>query len=270
MRFQDLTPGNSKKLTPLLAGKKNMNNLHPVFLISIFSLPLNGLKMKNILMIILALVIFFPNELLAQKPEKSFTVSGRVVDVNQKPVTGATIFIDKKKTSSVTNENGEYAIKVSSRAKEILVFTLIYGAVEQTIDGRTSIDFVVGGKPAENQQSKEPVPVKEARDRNVPDGVINGQDTKFINAVTIYDMIRGQVPGVEVSGTSIRIRGERSLNVSNEPIFVVDGVIVSSIEGISPRQVKSIKVLKGPDASIYGNRGSNGVIEITLMSGKDK
>lgn len=226
------------------------------------------MKMKNILILAFALLIGLPVATFGQKPKKNFTISGRVVDASQKPVAGATVFIDKQKTSSVTNENGEYKIKVSSQAKEILIFTLLYGATEQAIDGRTSIDFVVGVKMDENTRIKEPI--NETRDRNVPDGVINGQDPKFINSVTIYDMIRGQVPGVEVSGTSIRIRGERSLNVSNEPIFVVDGIIVSSIEGISPRQVKSIKVLKGPDASIYGTRGANGVIEITLISGKDK
>jgi TonB-dependent SusC/RagA subfamily outer membrane receptor len=82
-------------------------------------------------------------------------------------------------------------------------------------------------------------------------------------------MIRGRVPGVEVSGKSIKIRGSNSLNVSTEPLFVVDGVIVKEIDDISPETVKSIEVLKGPDASIYGTRGSNGVIVITRRTGKD-
>jgi TonB-dependent SusC/RagA subfamily outer membrane receptor len=180
---------------------------------------------------------------------------------------GGTVFIDQVKTTSVTNENGEYRVKVSPQSKEILIFTLLYGAAKQQINGRTTIDFAFGKGGA-----MQPEQVVEKTDpaKNVPTGVINAQDPKFANSQTIYDLIRGQVPGVEVSGTSIRIRGERSLNVSNEPIFVVNGVIVNSIEGIAPQVVKSIKVLKGPDASVYGTRGANGVIEITLMSGKDK
>jgi len=83
-------------------------------------------------------------------------------------------------------------------------------------------------------------------------------------------MIRGRFPGVEVSGKSIKVMGSSSLNVSTEPLFVVDGVIVNTIEDISPQNVKSIEVLKGPDASVYGTRGSNGVIVITRISGKDK
>ena len=72
-----------------------------------------------------------------------------------------------------------------------------------------------------------------------------------------------------LSGKSIKINGSSSLNVSTEPLFVVDGIIVYSIDDISPKTVKSIEVLKGPDASIYGMRGANGVIVITLLTGKD-
>ena len=74
---------------------------------------------------------------------------------------------------------------------------------------------------------------------------------------------------MEVSGRSIKVRGTNSLNVSTEPLFVVDGVIVREIDDIAPETVKSIEVLKGPDATAYGARGSNGVIIITRRTGKD-
>jgi TonB-dependent SusC/RagA subfamily outer membrane receptor len=54
---------------------------------------------------------------------------------------------------------------------------------------------------------------------------------------------------------------------STEPLFIVDGVTVQSIDGISPTLVESISVLKGSSASIYGSRGANGVILITLIKG---
>lgn len=53
--------------------------------------------------------------------------------------------------------------------------------------------------------------------------------------------------------------------LSTDPLFVVDGVVVNSIDNISPRMVKSISVLKGSDAAIYGSRGAGGVILITLV-----
>ena len=77
-------------------------------------------------------------------------------------------------------------------------------------------------------------------------------------------MIVGEVPGVIVSGTSIRIRGASSINASSEPLFIVDGAPTSSIGHISPRDVKSIDILKGSSAAIYGVRGANGVIVIKL------
>jgi TonB-dependent SusC/RagA subfamily outer membrane receptor len=82
-------------------------------------------------------------------------------------------------------------------------------------------------------------------------------------------MLRGQ-PGVEVNGSRITIRGAASFYGSTEPLIVVDGIIVSSLEGISPQSVKSIEILKDSSSSIYGSRGANGVILITLFSGPDR
>ncbi len=109
------------------------------------------------------------------------------------------------------------------------------------------------------------------QDKNIRSstGIINVRDSAVPVYQDIYDMIRGKVAGVEVSGRSIKIRGTNSLNVSTEPLFVVDGVIVREIDDIAPETVRSIEVLKGPDASVYGARGSNGVIVITRKKGMD-
>lgn len=235
--------------------------------------------MKNILLVSLVILACFSNVTFGQSKNKKITITGKVVDATQKPVEGAVIFIDKVKTNSVTDQNGIYKIKVNPDAKEILVFTLFYGTNEEAIDGRTSIDFVLKAKSASNAgkiktDDNESVNVGYGtslkKDATSSVGSIDGQDPSLINSLTIYDMIRGHVAGVEVSGTSIKIRGTSSLNISTEPLFVVDGVIVNSIEDISPQTVKSIEVLKGPAASVYGTRGSNGVILITRLSGKDK
>jgi len=79
-------------------------------------------------------------------------------------------------------------------------------------------------------------------------------------------MIAGKVPGVDVSGKKIRIRGINSMVSSNDPLFVVNGLPMSSIDHIPPQVVESISVLKGPSATIYGSRGINGVIVITLKN----
>ncbi|MCR4824268.1 MAG: TonB-dependent receptor plug domain-containing protein [Bacteroidales bacterium] len=80
----------------------------------------------------------------------------------------------------------------------------------------------------------------------------------------IYEYLQGRVAGLEVNGTSLRIRGDRSLLGSNEPLILVDGVVVDDISYISPDEVERIDVLKDASSTaIYGSRGANGVILIT-------
>jgi len=98
---------------------------------------------------------------------------------------------------------------------------------------------------------------------------IDGTNPKYASYRNIYDMIRGEVAGVQVMGNSIRIQGVGSLNLSTEPLYVVDGMVVSSIAEIQPYNVKSIEILKGSSASIYGSRGANGVILIKLIGSGD-
>lgn len=228
---------------------------------------------------LLFLIIALPGSLYGQKPDKKITITGKVTDANGKPVAEAVIFIDKAKTDIVTDEQGYYKIKVRPDSKEILVFTLFNGVIEETINGRTSIDFVLTGKSQEktekpvitgNQSANAVKETSRQKDVNPDLKVFDPEDATNATYQSIYDMIRGRFPGVEVSGKSIKVMGSSSLNVSTEPLFVVDGVIVNSIEDISPQSVKSIEVLKGPDATIYGIRGSNGVIVITRITGKDK
>jgi len=108
------------------------------------------------------------------------------------------------------------------------------------------------------------------KDLTTPTGQIDGQGHKYDSYSNIYDMIRGEVPGVQVIGDQILIRGASSINLSNEPLFIVDGMAVSSINHIMPREVKSISILKGSDAAIYGTRAAGGVILIDLKGATDR
>jgi TonB-dependent starch-binding outer membrane protein SusC len=72
-----------------------------------------------------------------------------------------------------------------------------------------------------------------------------------------------------VSGRSIQIQQGHSFYGSSTPLFVVNGVIVTSIDNINPVEVKSIKVIKGTAAAIYGVQGTNGVLSITLKNGTE-
>lgn len=215
--------------------------------------------MKSALLILLALLICCSSPLSAQKAKK-ITITGKVTDGAGNPVAGVNIFIDKVKTDVITGQDGSYSVKIKPGAKEILAFSILKGAMEIQIEGKTNIDFVLNGKSPY---------VKNDRNATSEGNTLNIKDSSIPVYQDIYDMIRGRVPGVEVAGKSIRIRGSNSLNVSTEPLFVVDGVITRDIDDIAPETVSSIEVLKGPDASVYGTRGSNGVIVIKRRTGKE-
>ena len=100
------------------------------------------------------------------------------------------------------------------------------------------------------------------------------KDNEMSSYSNIWDYMRSRVPGVVIGdasagGTpSIIIRGENSVNSSNQPLIMLDGMETDDISGLSPLDVASISVLKDASASIYGSRGGNGVILITTKSAK--
>lgn len=213
--------------------------------------------------------------LSGQTGGKKITITGVVLDENQKPVSGAMIFIDKQRTNVTTNGNGFYKIKVKPLAKTISVFVPAGGLTTADIAGRASINFSVK-KADPNSQNKVQNPVNEEninvgygsvkkKDLTTQVGKIDGTNKKYASYQNIYEMIRGEIPGVQVVGKSITIQGPSSINLSTEPLYVVNGMTVNSIDDISPRDVKTIEVLKGASASIYGSRGANGVILIYLI-----
>ena len=116
--------------------------------------------------------------------------------------------------------------------------------------------------------------------RNV-NGAVAGADGEKLMASsprTVSDMLVGRFAGVEVTqlangGTSIRIRGSHSMNASQEPLFVLDGMPQhnggTSLSDLDPHDIKSIEVLKDAAAtSVYGSRGANGVILIATKRGR--
>ena len=234
--------------------------------------------MKNRIIILLCLFLAVNSlaGLYGQKSGKKIKISGVVLDATATPVADAIITIDGEKSNTITDSKGYYKIKVSQENKKIGVFISSKQIIEEAIDGRENINFTfkVTIPYQKNEHAEEPVDIGygkvKSKDVMGPGGQIDGKKSKYAGYNNIYELIRGQVPGVVVNGTTIMIRSTTSINESNEPLFVVDGVPVSSVDNILPQEVKSIRILKGADASIYGSRGSNGVILINLLKGTDR
>ena len=238
--------------------------------------------MKSKILILSLMALLFGFNILSaqkadkQKADKKATISGIVVDAEKNPVKRAMVMVDGESTGRLTNDKGMYKVRVSSSAKMLGISVINLHYSEEAINGRKKIDFKF-----DNYTVQEPV-VPESGDEDVDIGygtvkkknntnssnVIDGQNKRYASYQNIYDMISGEVPGVQVVGRSIRIQGTSTINSGTEPLLVVDGVTVSSIDNINPRMVKSVEVLKGTGAAIYGSRGANGVVLITLVGRK--
>lgn len=233
------------------------------------------MKWKIVLLLIISFGFIQGN--FAQKQNKKIKISGVVTDSNMRPVRGAFIIVDGVKKKSVTDSKGFYRVKVSSSAKEISVIPPQAGIRTLEINNKTVLNFILDGvvvKPvikAGGEEEMINIGYGKVRRKDLTSevGKIEGQQSKYHSYSNIFEMIKGEVPGVDVVGNSINIRNSFSFQLSTEPLFVVDGVIVPGIDGISPMDVRSIVILKGSSASVYGARGANGVLLITTINSKE-
>jgi TonB-dependent SusC/RagA subfamily outer membrane receptor len=235
--------------------------------------------MKLKILILLCLSFFLAGTRIdGQKANKRIVITGHITDSKGLMVPGVIIFVDEKNTGQVTDEKGFYRIRVRTDAGKIYAVSLSSGAGRAEISGKQVVDIVLSGSMSEARQKEKPetdnkvdigYQVVNSKDLTTPVNKIDPAERRTANYSNIYDMIRGQIPGVDVKGTSIKIQGANSFMASTEPLLVVDGTIVTSIDYINPLDVKSIEVLKGASAAIYGSRGSNGVILIYLKGAGD-
>jgi len=201
--------------------------------------------------------------------DKPVTISGKVLSPENQPVAGAVFYIDNVKTSYITNEKGAYKIKVSPSVLRLKVSSSRYGVCDTLINGQTNINFIFRINP-DKPEAQTGIKRPGEENLNIDTKSSKPKPKKMNTYNDIYQMIRTEVSGVVVNGRSIVIQQQNSFFGSSDPLFIVDGVIVNSIDNVNPVEVKSISVLTGSAASIYGVRGANGVISFTLINGTEK
>jgi len=217
--------------------------------------------------IIVSMSLFAYGQDSSKRSDKLISIYGTVLNSDKKPVEGAVLYIDNVKTDYATKNNGTYKIKVNASAINIEVRSSEYGSCTTAISGQSSINFILDGKSGRVLEPGELAKIEKSQD-SIKKASIRAKKMNTYN--DIYQMIRGEVSGVIVSGRSVQVQQGHSFLGSSTPLFVVNGVIVQTIDNINPVEVKSITVLKGSAASIYGVNGTNGVISITLKNGTEK
>lgn len=214
-----------------------------------------------------------------QKKAKRFFVTGIVTDSRGTPAEGAIILVDNKSTDRLSDKNGFFRIKVKPDAKVITALHSLAGLGEAVIDGENMLGIELGGvigppRPETRKSSEEQIDIGygtvDKQKLITPVTSVSDISSKYASYNNIYDVLKGTVPGVQVKDNKITIGGPSSFNLSSEPLFIVDGMEVSTIDDIQPAMIESIQVLKGPSASIYGVKAANGVILIRLTGTKKR
>src|SRR5690554_790720 len=205
--------------------------------------------------------------------QNTFNVSGMVTNASGEPLPGVNVIIKGTYQGVVTDFDGNYQLDVPGN-DAVLVFSFI---------GFTSKEITVGNQREINVTlEEETIGIEEVvaigygtvarRDVTTAVSSISVQDIDERPLVSAAQAIQGKAAGVNVyrpsgepgAGMVVRVRGTTSINGSNDPLYVVDGVPVDNINFLSPMDIASIQILKdASSAAIYGSRAANGVVLIT-------
>ena len=230
---------------------------------------------------LLFLLCMFPLWAFAQ----NITVKGTVTD-SYGPVIGASVLEKGTTNGVVTDMEGHFTLTLSPNSTIVVSF-IGYKTQEIAVDGKNEINITMR-EDTEILDEVVVVGYGQMKRSDLTGSVVSVSDAAIKKAVptSIDQVLQGRAAGVQIqsnSGTpggssSIRIRGTNSLNATNQPIFVIDGVIIDSsadddtsnpLSSINPSDIVSMDVLKDASATaIYGARASNGVIMITTKRGK--
>lgn len=249
----------------------------------------------------LLLIFLFVSGLIAQASAQDRTVSGKVSSAeDDSTLPGVTVVLKGTTTGTTTDLDGNYKLSVPSEGGTLVYSFVGLATQEVEIGSRSVIDLVM--QPDAQQLTEVVVTAlgisREKASLGYSVQEVQGEDIDKAKEVNIVNALQGQVAGVQINGTTgslggssrITIRGANSLTGNNQPLFVVDGVPMdnrnfatssqqngfgggtydygNSASDINPADIETMSVLKGAAAtSLYGSRGSNGVIVITTKKG---
>lgn len=205
------------------------------------------------------------------------TVSGKVTDENGEPLPGASVTVAGTTSGTVTDLDGNYTLTVPDGST--LIFSYIgFESVQVSVENRSLINIALN-VDAKSLDEVLVVGYGTMRKQDITGAVssVEGEALTSTPVLGFADALKGRVSGLDISSASgspgspqqIRIRGNRSITATNDPLIVLDGIpFPGDINDINSSDVKSIEVLKDASATaIYGSRGANGVILVTTKRG---
>lgn len=252
---------------------------------------------KNLSFFSILLFLVLSLQALAQER----TISGKVVDEDGVALPGVTVIIDGTTKGTITDFDGNFSLSGTSN-EDVLVFSFIgYKPIKTLVAGKTKINVNMEADVV-NLEEVVAVGYGSMRKSDLTGSVSNlsGESLKESIVINPDQLMQGKVAGVVVqansgapgAANSIRIRGASSINNSNEPLYIIDGIpvsgsgtetagfswsggsngqnIVNPLASIAPSDIVSLDVLKDASATaIYGAAGANGVVIVTTKRGKN-
>lgn len=241
------------------------------------------MKKKILNLLLLFVMALLPVYAFAQG---MISVSGTVLDQNGDPLIGCTVQLKGSSVGTVTDLDGHFQIKVPE--DKMLVFSFI-GYKTKEVKAAKTIKVKM---EEDSHMLNEVVAIGYGtmKRSDITGSVVSvkAEDMELASAATMDQMLQGRATGLQMtsnsgaagSGTSIQIRGVNSLSSSNDPVYVIDGSIVTGeagrdtytnpLDGLNPNDIESIEILKDASATaIYGAQAANGVIIVNMKKGKE-
>ena len=213
--------------------------------------------MKQVITVLVG--VFLSSFVLAQNK----VIHGKLTAFNTYPVQNVEVSAKKAKTTVTSDSLGQFSI-VCFENDIIRIRPKTFKPVNKKVRPDTDSLFI----------NLLFIDTKSNRELAVGYGYINEEDllyaashleqenNDFCNYANIFDLIKGRFSGVTVSGNNVYIRGSGSFTGQIQALYILNGIETSTIDWISPCQIKSIDILKDSNAAIYGSRGGNGVVII--------
>ena len=213
---------------------------------------------------------------VAQSVNQSNKITGQVVDETGEPMIGVTVVVKGTQIAAVTDLDGKFSLSLPA-GKNMIEFSYI-GYENMTLKAGNGMKVTM--KPESNAVDEVVVigyGTQKKRDLTGAISSVKADEIKQAPVMNAMEGLQGRISGLDITRSSgqagsspeILLRGNRSLNASSAPLFVIDGIAGGDIDDINPNDIESIDVLKDASSTaIYGSAGANGVIIVTTKQGQ--